>query len=261
MNIYLVTNGTLLMKTDINIIKKIKNIQISLEGLEQINDLLRGVGTFKSILQNIDFLDKNGFIEKVRIRCTINKLNMQEIKKIINFCIDRKIQFLSFGIIRNQGRTIDKWKELQLSSDEIYKLKFDIDNYRNLYKEILEIGIFDVDGGNCGIVSNDFIIDLRVDVQGNFYLCHGFVEKKWSIGNIKNQSCYSIFYGSKINELRYKLINRVNNLDQCKKCYWKKMFCMGGCPAEAYNINNDINSLDGKCQERIAFWTSKLKIK
>ncbi len=52
-DINLVTNGTLLTKINIQELKKIKNFQISLEGLNLSTNVLRGDGTYELINKNI----------------------------------------------------------------------------------------------------------------------------------------------------------------------------------------------------------------
>lgn len=253
-DITLVTNGTLLNKINPDILSIIKNIQISLEGKKESNDALRGKGVFDLIHKSVCYLLMNNLINKVRIRTTLNKINKNDIEYLINYCINNKIKKISFGVIRNQGRTISKWNNLALSNEEIYELKYKIDSYRKKYERDLEIGIFDVDGGNCSLTNDKINLNLRVDADGFFYTCHGFTDKKFSFGNINDNDFSCFDEGSKLFDLINTFKKRKDSLLKCKKCIWKKVSCQGGCPASAFNNYGTIDNLDGNCFLRVKFW-------
>nr|WP_245301154.1 SPASM domain-containing protein [Thermoanaerobacterium butyriciformans] len=75
---------------------------------------------------------------------------------------------------------------------------------------------------------------LAVSPEGDIYPCHQFVgQEEFIIGNI-NDGITNV-------ELKDKFKN--NNIfakEECKNC-WAKLFCSGGCHANAYFTNKDIS--------------------
>ena len=77
-----VSNGTIINKDIIKKLKetKINNFGISIEGKKKTNDLIRGKGTFKKIVDTIKILQKNNI--RISIATTVSKLNFLELKDI-----------------------------------------------------------------------------------------------------------------------------------------------------------------------------------
>jgi len=77
---------------------------------------------------------------------------------------------------------------------------------------------------------------LAVTPNGDFYPCHQFVgNKKFIMGNVED--------GVTNQELRneFKLCNCYSR-KECKDC-WAKLYCSGGCSANAYNATGNINNV------------------
>lgn len=75
---------------------------------------------------------------------------------------------------------------------------------------------------------------LAVTPWGDFYPCHQFVgQEEYIMGNV--------FEGIKTPQIREQFNHcNVYTKDKCKDCFCK-FFCSGGCSANAYNFNGDIN--------------------
>jgi len=65
-----------------------------------------------------------------------------------------------------------------------------------------------------------------VEYNGDVYPCDFFVEKRWLLGNIKEQRLEDIITSKKLEEFKYRKINITR---KCKDCSWVK-YCYGGCP-------------------------------
>lgn len=75
---------------------------------------------------------------------------------------------------------------------------------------------------------------VAVTPQGDIYPCHQFV------GNA-DFKMGTVFDGIARNDLKKQFQDsNVYTKDACTKC-WAKFYCSGGCPANAYNFNQDIN--------------------
>ena len=96
----------------------------------------------------------------------------------------------------------------------------------------------DLDQGPCAIkrlsgcgAGHEY---LAVAPNGDIYPCHQFVgNKDFLMGNVNE---------NKIDENIEKMFERSNvyTKEKCKNCF-AKFYCSGGCSANAYNFNGDIN--------------------
>ncbi len=97
-NISILSNGTLLNKEiaeQLHSIKKLHFVQISLDGAcAEINDVIRGKGSFHKALKAIRLLNQNGI--PVRLMFTIHKGNVNEISPLIDLAISEDIDGLTF---------------------------------------------------------------------------------------------------------------------------------------------------------------------
>lgn len=75
---------------------------------------------------------------------------------------------------------------------------------------------------------------LAVTPEGDIYPCHQFVgNTKFLMGNV--------FDGTISEEIKMMFEDsNVYTKPECSECF-AKFYCSGGCPANAYNFNNDIN--------------------
>ena len=75
---------------------------------------------------------------------------------------------------------------------------------------------------------------IAVTPEGDIYPCHQFVgDLDFKMGNVNT--------GEFEETLNVDFKNaHVYNKEKCKAC-WAKFYCSGGCHANAYNFNNDIN--------------------
>ena len=106
------TNGTLITHKKAQTLKEIglSYVGISLDGMEEINDLVRGVkGAFKAALEGIENCKKAGI--KVGLRFTINKSNVAEISKIFNLLQEMDIPRACFYNLVYAGRGTELVKE------------------------------------------------------------------------------------------------------------------------------------------------------
>jgi uncharacterized protein len=75
---------------------------------------------------------------------------------------------------------------------------------------------------------------IAVTPEGDIYPCHQFVgNEEFKMG--------SVLTGEMDRNLNVDFKNaHVYNKPDCKEC-WAKFYCSGGCHANAYNFNDDIN--------------------
>jgi len=115
------TNGILLNNEKISKLKKLEvnYVQVSLEGMEENNDEIRGKGTFKKIVKAIKLLVKNKI--NTSISTTVTKQNQKDIPLLIKLAEQLKVNGLGLRRFIPIGRG-EGIKKLILSPQETKKL-------------------------------------------------------------------------------------------------------------------------------------------
>ena len=139
------TNGTLITRELAGILKDIglSYVGISLDGMEDVNDMFRGVkGAYANAMKGIENCQKAGI--KVGLRFTINKRNADEIPAIFDLLEERDIPRACFYHLVYTGRGSELINE-DLSHEETRKtLDLIMERTRDLHdrgfpKEILTV--------------------------------------------------------------------------------------------------------------------------
>ena len=262
----LLSNGTIIKPEDAKKLSELLNpktdsVQISLEGPEAVNDLIRGKGVFQKAVQSIKLLTSNNI--NVFVSMTVNSLNVDKIEEMYDICRELKVKRLNIGrmvicndmqkdlypdnddIIINLAKTIEKSKKYRDTKIKIRALKtFDLIMYehaKNYLDEIIEKEKPKLEETNFHCRSKSGQVALFPD--GNISLCYDCDKEEMFIGNIKKQSFYEIWKNRKD-----RLMFRKRPLDTtCKKCKYIAL-CKGGCPINAYNKYGTINAPDGNCK-------------
>lgn len=209
----MVTNGTLLTKKNIDILKKypLNSIQITLDGLQNTHDKKRikadGSGTYNLIIKNI-----KAFIEEypktsISLRVNIDRNNYKEFMQVYDFIKtlypNKKNIYIYPGILRNCGAKVVN--SPFLINEDILKIKelFVKEGYPIQYPQTAESGC-------CATCISSYIIGPK----GEIYKCWediGYETK--SIGNIQEQQYTNVSLLSK-----YMLHGSHIIDEECKDC-------------------------------------------
>ncbi|MBR2070749.1 MAG: thioether cross-link-forming SCIFF peptide maturase [Clostridia bacterium] len=226
--------------------EEMDNIVLSIDGRQEVHDLLRktpnGKGSWEIAIKNaknlrkvrgdkdyyvrgtftrnnLDFdkdvleLVENGFdqisVEPVVLKCTDKYSLREEDLPEIYSAYDRLSKV--YTLYRKDG---DKWFNF-------FHFMCDLDNGPCVYKRIK----------GCGAGVEYFAITP----QGNIFPCHQFADKpEFCIGNV---------FDKKIDKsITSKFLNSsLQTKEDCVNC-WAKYQCGGGCAANNYNFNGDIDT-------------------
>lgn len=110
----LLSNGLLLNKAIIEELN-FDEIQISIDGLEDSHDSIRGKGTFKRAMDSISLIKEAGL--DVSVATVIHPKNLDDLDKLEKMLIDMDIKTWTVDIPCNQGR-LKSNKELIVSPEE-----------------------------------------------------------------------------------------------------------------------------------------------
>lgn len=243
----LTTNGMLINDEVIEFAnKEMHNVVLSLDGRKEVHDLLRktpnGSGSYDIILPKFKEFVKKREGKNYYMRGTFTKNNIDFTNDIFHMA--------------DEGFTELSIEPVVCAPDEPYALSEKdlpvlFEQYEILAKEMIKRK----KAGN-GFTFYHYMIDLShgpciykrisgcgsgteymaVTPWGDLYPCHQFVgDEKYLMGNV--------WKGVTNTEIRdeFKLCNAYAR-SECKDC-WAKLYCSGGCAANAYHATGDIKGI------------------
>lgn len=237
--ISIVSNGLLLTK---ELIEKLNQMEldtfwISLDGLEQNHDYLRGKGTYKKAIEALLLL-KEYYKGKTAVRMSLNKSNISEYKEIIKVAEDvgvnliRLTPILDFGRAKNEDILINQEQYIDFLK-EIREIKSSIEivypNKPTPNKIWIGQNGF---GCHCGKEA------VWLDEAGDYSPCI-FWGEKYTLGNIKETPYIELW------NMSLKASEFEGN-ETCKKCANYKN-CRGGCRVRALWAYGNLDDVDPMC--------------
>ena len=246
-NFTLTTNGMLLDDEKNEYLNNnMKNVVLSLDGRKEVHDEFRktigGKGSFDTVVPKFQEFVKSRGDKEYYMRGTFTANNL-------DFTEDIKT-YLDLGFKRTSlepvvGNTDSpyalKEEDLPLLFDQYEKLAdMMIEAINNNDEFIFYHYMIDLENGPCahkrlsGCGSGTEY--MAVTPTGELYPCHQFVgNEDFILGNLDQ--------GIKRNDLvnEFKTCNCYSK-EECKTC-WANMYCSGGCAANNYNANGDINKI------------------
>ena len=239
------TNGVLL-KGEIAdwLNENMENVVLSLDGRPEIHDDVRktvnGKGSFEVIIENFkNFVAKRGD-KSYYIRGTFTNKNLDFAKDVL-FMADSGFKEISLEPV-----VLDKGHELAITDEMLPEIK---EEYKRLAREYIQRRkqgrgfhffhfTIDLEGGPCLAkrvnacgAGNEY---FSVTPVGDIYPCHQFADKpEFYMGNV--------FEGKINEEIRSKFKNSsLFTREGCEDCF-ARYHCSGGCAANNYVFNGDIN--------------------
>ena len=254
-NFTLTTNGVLIDDDVIDFTnREMGNVVLSMDGRRETHDRMRhsksGGGTYDTIMDNFKALVDSRTEEGAERRST--EYYMRGTYTAYNKDFSRDViamADLGFKETSIEPVVSDPDVPYALHEEDLPQL---FEEYEKLALEMLERErrgegfnfyhyTVDLTGGpciykrvsGCG-VSTEY---LAVTPTGDLYPCHQFVgDDEMIVGNIydgiTHPETVDIFRGN----------NNLYTRDECRGC-WAKLYCAGGCAANNYHSNGDINKV------------------
>lgn len=240
--ISVVSNGLLLTQELIEKLNKVEldTFWISLDGLEENHEMLRGKTTFKKTLESLKLL-KDYYKGKTAIRISLNKYNVGEYRELIkiaeeyNVDLIRFTPIISFGRAKNEDLTINQEQYIEfLKNIKKIKSKVEIVYPNKPTPQKIWIGTNGF-GCHCGKEA------IWIDEIGNYSPCI-FWGDKYILGNIKEKSYRDLWEAS-------LLSSNIKGNKTCENCKNYKV-CRGGCRVRALYEFGNLDDVDPLCPLR-----------
>lgn len=239
------TNGILLndeVKEYVN--KNMSNVVLSLDGRKETNDRMRyrvdGSGSYNSIVPKFIDLAESRNQDNYYVRGTFTSQNLHFSEDVLHMAD------LGFKQTSVEPVVAPETEDYALTKEHIPVVFAEYEKLAEEYvkrrKEGKAFNFFhfmvDLDQGPCVIKrlsgcgsGHEY---LAVTPDGDIYPCHQFV------GN-EDFKMGTVFDGSLDEDIRLNFEkSNVYTKEKCRDCF-AKFYCSGGCPANAYNFNKDIN--------------------
>lgn len=239
------TNGILLdeeKKRYIN--ENMSNVVLSIDGTKQVNDRMRtradGSGCYDTIVPKfLDLAHSRGH-DNYYVRGTFTAYNLDFAKDVLHLA--------DLGFIQTSVEPVvaDKGSDFALKEEHLPKI---FSEYEKLAKEYVRRRkegngfnffhfMIDLTQGPCVIKrisgcgsGHEYV---AVTPEGDIYPCHQFVGvKQFKMGSVLDNT-----FDEAIKQQFQK--SNIYTKPACEHCF-AKFYCSGGCPANAYMFNGDIN--------------------
>lgn len=240
----LTTNGLLLNGEIADFLnEEMENVVLSLDGRKEVHDAVRktanGKGSFDYVIENIRNFVKIRGDKHYYVRGTFTAKNLDFSKDVL-FMADNGFDSISMEPVVTDIKDLEITKEMLPRVCEEYDAL--CDKYLEYHAKGKGFNFFhfnvDLEGGPCLSkrvsacgAGNEY---FSVTPNGDIYPCHQFAgEKDFLMGNV---------FEGKLNEtIRGKFKNScLFTRKKCENCF-AKFICSGGCSANNYHFNGDIN--------------------
>ncbi|NSW84310.1 MAG: radical SAM protein [Syntrophothermus sp.] len=251
-SVVLITNGTLVDREVASTLGSLglKHVQVSLDGLKENHDYLRGDGTYEAVLESVRLLAEEGV--SVAVRTTVNRRNVGELEKIADLAVGMGASKLGFVRFFPAGRGMGYKEDLMLDAEGMRSFRLTGKKIKEKYRDKIEIS-----ADPCGFLEEEI---FQQYLQEESILCP--CGKTWCLvkpdgtvspceimtfnaGNVRKQRFETIWEGAPImkafREFNPELLKGV-----CSTCRYKKV-CAGYCRALAVLHTGDFYAEDFTC--------------
>ena len=240
----LTTNG-LLLKDDVTkfLNEEMENVVLSIDGRKEVHDAVRktanGKGSFDLVIENLKNFVRIRGNKSYYVRGTFTAKNLDFSKDVL-FLADNGFDSISLEPV------VTDIPDLAITKEDLSKIcdEYDVlcDKYLEREAEGKGFNFFhfnvDLEGGPCLSkrvsacgAGNEY---FSVVPNGDIYPCHQFAgDKEFRMGNV--------FEGKLDKTIRDRFKNScLFTRKKCENCF-AKFICSGGCSANNYHFNGDVN--------------------
>jgi radical SAM protein with 4Fe4S-binding SPASM domain len=241
------TNSALIKPQIVDLLAKAKvRTSVSIEGMEVVNDRLRGSGHFQKALNVLETLKKGGV--NVLLRTTLLRQNLDDIPKLVNLARSREVK-IKFSYCRPAGRAVYNQTMLspQDSSRYLKVLKY-LNSPEVLPHILMDEGMMFVQpveilqkllrGRMCGAANRS----MHIDANGKVSPCI-FFGPTFSFGEIYKDGTIRDFWQGKVGN-KFQTVRAIRQPRECDSC---SRLCKNECPASRFYFWGNYDQQDLNC--------------
>ena len=221
----MVTNGTLVTREIADRCKAtgMETVAVSLDGLEETHDWLRGQGTFSKAIEAVEIFTKSGDFSTVQITSCITPRSLDELEALHRLCVDLHVDEWRVLTIAPMGRA-SHHPELFLDGGQLRKLMSFLQECRK--KGPSKPKVFYAEEGFLGVEFEGEVRDLLyrcfagVNIGGILYngdiaACPN-LPRHLAQGNVRKERFSDVW------ENKYRIFRdrRWSKTGTCRKCEW-----------------------------------------
>ena len=256
----ILSNGTLI-KENIQRIKKLSKlhyIQLSVEGMQETNDAIRGKGIFEKVLDSTRLLKRAEV--PVRWMVTLHKRNVADVAQVIDLALENGVDTLTFERLVPEGSG-KSFADYVLSPDELENVfsyiveRSDAELAKGSPTAILKLRTLWVLCDPLRAESGDIPLEQEVGASCSVGMDSICILPDATvlpcrrlpipIGNLKEDSLFKIWYTSKV---LWDIRNKRNLKGKCNNCEY--IARCGGCRATAFALTGDYLAEDPQCWKK-----------
>jgi mycofactocin radical SAM maturase len=241
------TNGTVLNNEAIARFtgNPLVHVQISLDGATpEVNDRLRGEGTYRRILKGLERLAGRGI--SLSINTVVTALNFDQLDELEALAASYGAR-LRVSRFRPSGRAKASWDKLRLSAAQLEVLSDWLGERPGV---LTGDSFFSISGEGRRGLGLDMCgagrLTCCLDPIGSVYPCAFLQEDEFCAGDLRKATFREIWESSPV-FLKFRRLEPAS----CRTCP-RFDFCRGGCPAVARFVRKDIGSPDPECLKAVA---------
>ena len=247
LRINLITNGTLITEeVTQQVASHVDQVQVSLDGMERGNDIIRGKGSFKHAVRGIEALLNAGIVPSVGIVAT--RINCTEIAALLHFLTEYDITKVRIRPVIPQGRGSANRLQLVMTNTQyqeliqsIYEEGFSSNPYflkTERFTDIVEAPVNNAKGCPAGWRM------VSISSTGDVYPCIAGHIPALKLGSLRKHSFENVWMSK--SSIKWRSFD-VNTSSHCRTCEWRN-FCGGGCKVSAFLHCGDISGGDPYCK-------------
>jgi radical SAM protein with 4Fe4S-binding SPASM domain len=228
-------------------------IQVSLDGHNsELNDNIRGIGTFDKAVANIKRLVQNDVYTIISLVC--HQGNVDYLQEFYRFALSLGVKEARFIPLKLMGSgksgTLKPipLTELMTKAHRVFKNNKDLQRLfgRDCYSILCNTCYFSLKNTSCGTG----LKTLLLDSDGAVYPCANTAIEEFYLGNINDISFD--FEKLWLHSQKLKSFRKRTNIDSmngiCPDCPVRR-WCLGGCRGETVSVNKDLSIPVYNCED------------
>ncbi|GEM_PF-1903212 len=221
MEVGLTTNTCLLDEEKVRKLVKlnIDEILLSLDGMKETNDFLRGDGVYDDVMKSLGLFERVGFEGTLGFSVVITSQNYDDFMAIAKLAEDKKIDYINFIIMNvwKSNKDLDPRRREEEIMNELKAVSSfeDEAGFDTNADNILEYGLVGRGPPEFCFAPWDMAF---VNASGEMMACCTLASYyKNILGNLEDENFYELWTGGKIREFREEIKNGAFQ-EKCKEC-------------------------------------------